>query len=292
MLNLVGCTNAINKEDNSTTNQDNQNKIVEETSPDISYMGMRLKDESVSMKSSSIFNIQTDEQFAPSLEIKNGFDSNQKYRVIFLIDYKPITFLVDGREHTYFDFNIDADAIEKIDIIFPKLVDGQHDLTTVIIREPEQIFKEPIFVPGFEHILAHRSNIIVSTDKINPPEFIQVDAHSTIANYGEKVILNQGSLIDLDNPISLLHKSNLNNIWISFENESDSSKYAVIILDIIQIKSDVEFVSTDTKGIIKRSMDLPDEFKSTTNLVVLAVENPFTTNNKRPYLSNKISLVN
>ncbi|MGF9979555.1 hypothetical protein [Viridibacillus arvi] len=51
------------------------------------------------------------------------------------------------------------------------------------------------------------------------------------------------------------------------------------------------FISADLRGIIKLPMNLSEENLSSTNVVVLAVENPFTTDNRRPYISNKISLV-
>lgn len=291
MLILVGCSNDFNKDEVPKHDQNLQKNSVKANS-DFSYLGMRLKDESASLESNTIFTVQTGDQFTPSLEIINGFNSEQKYRVIFLLNYKPINFLVNGKEHIYFDTTIGADTTKKVNISFPKITDGQHDLTTIIIREPDKILTETNFIPGNENVIAHRSNIIVSTNNINSPEFNKVDSQSSTLSYGGNIFLSQGSSKDLNNlsPISIIDKENQKDIWLSFQNESEASNYAIITLNIMEItKMDVEFVTTNSRGIIQLPMELP-EISTSANFVIIAVEEPFTTDTKIPLLSNKFSI--
>lgn len=290
ILSLVGCTNDFNKDDTKKNSQDVEKNSIKADS-NFSYLGMRLKDESASLESNTIFTIQTGEQFNPSLEIINGFKSEQKYRVIFLLNYKPINFLINGKEHIYLDTTIGAETTKKVNISFPKITDGQHDLTTIIIREPDKILSETDFRPGIENVIAHRSNIIVSTNNINSPEFTKVDSQSSSLSYGGNIFLSQGSSKDLNNlsPISIIDKENQNDIWLSFQNENEASNYAIITLNMQTTKTDVEFVTTNSRGIIKVPIVFP-EIPTSANFVIIAIEEPFTMDTKIPLLSNKFSI--
>lgn len=288
---LVGCSNDFNKDEAPKYNQNLQKNSVKANS-NFSYLGMRLKDESASLESNTIFTVQAGDQFTPSLEIINGFNSEQKYRVIFLLNYKPINFLINGKEHVYLDTTIGANTTEKVNISFPRITDGQHDLTTIIIREPDKILTETNFRPGNENVIAHRSNIIVSTNNINLPEFTKVDSQSSTLSYGGNIFLSQGSSKDSNNmsPISIIDKENQKDIWLSFQNESEASNYAIITLNIMETtKTDVEFVTTNSRGVIKLPMELP-EISTSANFVIIAIEGPFTTDTKIPLLSNKFSI--
>lgn len=282
-LSLVGCNNeAIVK----------GKPVVKEVNSTMEYIGMRLNDETVSKESNSKFEVKPNAHFTPSLEVLNGFSSNQSYRVIFLVDYqKPILFSVDGQSRSYIDLNIKANSTKKIDVTFPKLVAGQHYLTTIIIRDPDKILKEPNFIPGFEHILAYRANIIVSTNAVRLPSFFKVEPHHATSNFNGMIILSQDPTKNSVKPLSLIRKNFLHNIWLNFENKNGLSRYAVIILNLRQVKSEVKFVSTNSKGIIRLPINLSNNIQCPTNLVVLAVENPFSAEPNPPLLSNKISII-
>lgn len=288
LLLLVGCTTNTGSEIKPlvATNESSANK------PRIDYIGLRLNDESVSTKSKTIFEIQSDEQFNPTLEILNGFDSNQKYRVVFLVDYQqPVKFSINGQNLSYVDFEISPNSSKKVNVTFPRLAVGQHDLTTIIIREPDRFLQKPNFIPGYEHVLAHRSNIIVSTNKVNLPNFNNIETKSSKIKLNGNIILNQKPSVALKDSLSLIPEQNLTNVSMSFENEKEMSKYAVITLNLCQIKSDVKYVSANSRGIITLPIDHQEEIHAPTNLIVLAVENPFTTDVIPPLLSNKISIV-
>lgn len=261
-----------------------QKKNVEELEPSISFMGMRLTDESVSIESDSIFNMPANENFTPSLEIKNGFDSSQKYRLVFLLNYKPIDFSVDGRDYANFDVNIDANSVRKIDINFPELPTGQHDLTTVIVREPDKVLTEPNYISGYEHILAHRSNIVVSENDFILPEYTKVMTYPETIGLENNIVINQGAS---NYPVSLLN-NDTGDLWLNFES-TGKSKYAVVFLDLLQIKTTVDYISIDSKGTVKLPLTL-DHLEYPTNVISIAVENPFTNDFVVPYVSNKISL--
>lgn len=283
MLILVSC--------NKNTSTVKQMKVHKDTS-NASFMGMRFEDESMSSNSHTIFNLKENERFTPSLEILNSFDSKQKYRVLFLLDYRqPIVFSVDEKEHTYIDLNINANSKEKIDIIFPKLNIGQHDMTIIMIRDPDSVLKQPNFKMGALNVLVLKKNIIVSTNEINTPQFINVVPEPFTANYSNNIILSQGPSIDLKNPLSLINNKVANNIWASFEKETGINKYAVITLNFDQIKLVTKFISTNSsKGIIKLPIEVPKEVQAPTNFVVIAIKDPFTTDNRPPLLSNIISI--
>ncbi|MFF2879139.1 hypothetical protein ACFVR2_22865 [Gottfriedia sp. NPDC057991] len=267
-------------------------KVHKDTS-NASFMGMRFEDESMSASSKSIFNIKANEQFTPTLEILNSFDTKQKYRILFLFDYQqPVVFSVDGKEHTYIDLNINSNSKEKIDIIFPKLSIGQHDMTTIMIRDPDRVLKKPNFKMGALNAVVTKKNIIVSTNKINPPQFINVEPEPNTANYGNNIILNNGPSIDLKKPLSLINNKVTDNIWGSFEKEIETSKYAVITLNFDQIKSVTKFISTNSsKGVIKLPIEVPKGNQVPSKFVVIGIKNPFTTDNRPPLLSNIISIV-
>lgn len=264
-----------------------QKSEVDEPAPSISYMGMRLTDESVSIESDSIFNMLAPESFTPTLEIKNGFESNQKYRLIFLLNYNPIEFSVDGRSYTNLDVNVDANSTRKMNIKIPGLTSGRHDLTTLLVREPDKVLREPNYIPGYEHILAHRSNIVVSADDVIVPEYTKVIAYPKTTGFEENIVINQRAS---SYPVSLLKINDLKDLWINFESK-ESSKYAVVFIDLLQIKTIVDFISIDSKGTVKIPTAL-DNLKHSSNMIFIAVENPFTNDVEVPYVSNKISIIN
>lgn len=273
MIIVTGCglnkqANGISKKAGDTINKSYEGAMI------------GLTDESSITDDQLVYKISNKEAFSPTITIGNLYKSNNRYRLLFLLDYKQTKVLYDNKEQKVINIDLPPKSQKKIEIKVPNLEDGSHDFLLLVIRDPDTILKVNKYIPPEEVFMKRRAIIIVNKEKEKQINYNMVN--STLNKNTDElnknafnafISLNQGK--DLSESLAIIDEKKAKNVWLNIPNYHNNSKFAIIAFaGDEQIKLDNPFVESSTTGLLHIPFELPN-FNKNEDLVVTVVENPF-----------------
>ncbi|MFE7083407.1 hypothetical protein [Priestia megaterium] len=219
------------------------------------------------------FHLENGGSFKPTIDLYNKDIKNNKFRLLFILDYKSADVIYNSKTKSYIDLELKPNETKKLNITVPDLPDGIHDFIIFSIRRPDDLLTKDKYFPPGHFNLFKRATLVVgnsqSTEKVN---YTQVNTINNNADISP--ILTKKPTGDISKALTLIHKETLSEpLWLNFSNKK-ANKYSVLVFENNKKLAYKNFLEANEDGVVSLPLNLNSTNKQ--NIFAAVIENPYS----------------
>lgn len=289
---LIALTNGCSSNTKKTTSDSEHIHSDKKTQVYVSTL-LGIHNDKVYDSKNNWFKIQENSVFSPEIEIGNDYPHENKYSVLFFIDYKQIPVEYNKRQKKFIDVNMTKNSEQNLKVNINNLEKGKHNFMVLLIRKPYDYITKKQYVPGLEVYISQKRTLIVGENIERDTLFKRVEAEEQSVNGALFITENING--KLEQQLNVLKKSEAPNYWLHIPSWQNNTKLILIaIAGNKQLNIENPYVEVRNKGVVNMSLkDIQgiSNLSTPNNFTVIAINDNPSDVDKQPISTNKITMV-